>query len=197
MRKATDDDHENVIDVTARTFDDDPVLDWMLRRDDRHSEAVRLFMQALGRLIYFRHNEVYVNEAGTGATMWLPPGASGDIGILEQIRSIPTMIRMAGLSGISRLWRVQSLLEKKHPTQPHYYLFTIAALPEKRGQGIGSSLMEPMTQRFDEQQVGAYLENSREANFPFYRRHGFEVMEHLHLPGGPPMWLMWREPISR
>jgi len=38
------------------------------------------------------------------------------------------MIRM---TEIPRLLRVQSLLEKKHPTQPHYYVFTIAALPEK------------------------------------------------------------------
>lgn len=146
-------------------------------------------------MIYLPHRESYINDAGTGATMWLPPGVTGDVGLIQTLCSVPAMVRIAGLTGIPSMLRVQSFLGGKHPTKPHYYLFSIASLPEMRGQGIGSALMTPMTARFDEQQVGAYLENSRSANLPFYRRHGFEVMEQVQLPGdGPTMWLMWREP---
>ena len=29
---------------------------------------------------------------------------------------------------------------------------------------------------------------------PPVSRHGFEVTEEVQLPGGPPVWLMWRDP---
>lgn len=195
MKKATKDDSDAVIDITAKGFHDDPVMKWMLRRDRKYEFALQLFMRTLAHLIYLPHRESYINDARTGATMWLPPGVTGDIGLIQQLRSVPAMIRIAGISGIPSMLRVQSFLDGKHPTKPHYYLFSIASLPEMRGQGIGSALMTPMTDRFDEQQVGAYLENSRSANLPFYQRHGFEVVEQVQLPGGgPTMWLMWREP---
>jgi len=28
----------------------------------------------------------------------------------------------------------------------------------------------------------------------FYARHGFRVIEEVRMPGGPPVWLMWRDP---
>ena len=120
-----------------------------------------------------------------------------DVSLPRRIRSLPPMIRAIGLRGIRQWLQLQTLMDSKHPVKPHYYLFTIATLPEKLGQGVGGSLMKPMTDRFDKQNVGAYLENSRTANLPFYHRHGFEVTEEIQLPNdGPPMWLMWREPRS-
>lgn len=195
VHRATQNDFDVVCDVTAKGFADDPVLTWMLRKGPDQAETVRLFIRTMARLIYFRTGESWVNDAGTGATMWLPPGASGDLSFREQIRSTPTMIRLAGLTGIPRLLRVQSFLDEKHPKEPHYYLFTIASLPEMRGQGIGSGLMEPMMQQFDQEQIPSYLENSKEANLSFYQRHGYEVVEEIRLLNeGPPMWLMWRKP---
>jgi len=37
------------------------------------------------------------------------------------------------------------------------------------------------------------LRGSNVKNLPFYRRHGFEVIDELQLVmNGPTMWLMWR-----
>jgi hypothetical protein len=46
----------------------------------------------------------------------------------------------------------------------------------------------------DSDQVGAYLESSKERNIDFYARHGFRVLGEIELLRGPKMWKMWRDP---
>jgi hypothetical protein len=46
----------------------------------------------------------------------------------------------------------------------------------------------------DRNEVGAYLESSKESNLAFYGRHGFRVTDELTLPDGPVIWSMWRDP---
>jgi hypothetical protein len=61
--------------------------------------------------------------------------------------------------------------------------------------GFGAALLRPMLERCDADGVPAYLEATSPRNRALYERHGFEVTEELKLPaGGPPIWLMWREP---
>lgn len=88
-----------------------------------------------------------------------------------------------------------NLLEGKHPKAPHYYLLAIGVDPPRQGKGIGSRLMTPILDRCDREGMPAYLESSKERNLALYERHGFRVVEQVELPGGgPPVWLMWREP---
>ena len=48
-------------------------------------------------------------------------------------------------------------------------------------------------ERCDAEHMPAYLESSNVKNLPFYRKHGFEVVDELRLAmNGPTLWLMWR-----
>jgi hypothetical protein len=38
----------------------------------------------------------------------------------------------------------------------------------------------------------AYLESSKKKNLSFYQKHGFEVIDELQIPEGPPIWTMMR-----
>jgi hypothetical protein len=50
-------------------------------------------------------------------------------------------------------------------------------------------------ERCDDEGIPAYLEATSAGNRDLYLRHGFEVIEEARWPGGgPPLWLMWREP---
>ena len=66
---------------------------------------------------------------------------------------------------------------------------------DQQGKGVGGALMRPVLEHCDAEGIPCYLESSKERNLPFYRRHGFEVVEEVRLPDdGPLLWTMWREP---
>ena len=93
-----------------------------------------------------------------------------------------------------RLFEILGLMEEKHPSESHYYLFLLGTRPEWQGRGLGSSLMAPVLETCDRDRVPAYLEATSERNKQLYLRHGFEVTEEIPLPDGPTMWPMWRSP---
>jgi ribosomal protein S18 acetylase RimI-like enzyme len=90
-----------------------------------------------------------------------------------------------------------TVLEAKHPREPHYYLAFIGVDPEWQGRGLGAAVMAPVLERCDEQGASAFLEASTPRNRALYERHGFTVTEEFTLGrGAPPQWRMWRAPAN-
>jgi ribosomal protein S18 acetylase RimI-like enzyme len=86
-------------------------------------------------------------------------------------------------------------VEALHPTEPHWYLFTLGTAPERQGHGVGSALLRSRLAHIDESGEPAYLESSKERNLPLYERFGFKVIDTLpSVAGSPVIWRMWREP---
>jgi GNAT superfamily N-acetyltransferase len=141
-----------------------------------------------------RHDETYTNRGVTGVAIWVPPGDHGKPGLLEQLGQLRQIVSMFGRD-TRRALRVFSFMEENHPEEDHYYLSLLGVEPEYQGQGIGSTLMQPVLDRADDEGVPAYVEATSERNRPLYRRHGFEDLRTVHWPDdGPPLFLMWREP---
>ncbi len=83
---------------------------------------------------------------------------------------------------------------RHHPKQRHWYLQMLGTEPASQGKGLGSSMITGVLDRCDRDGESAYLEASKEDNVPFYMKHGFVVSEEMHIPRGPTVWAMWREP---
>jgi ribosomal protein S18 acetylase RimI-like enzyme len=189
VRKATRDDVPQLSDVLARAFHDDPMMDWLAPGVQRKR---RLFSADL-RHIHFDNDELYTTPDIEGGAVWAPPGKWRNT-VRQMVRMAPTSTAVLGWR-IVRGLRAFRTIEKHHPREPHWYLAVLGTHPDHQGKGVGSALLAPVLARCDAEGVPAYLESSKEANVPFYRRHGFEVTAPLDVPaGGPRIWLMWREP---
>ena len=178
-------------------FADDPVINWMLRSDERAPEAWDDFFSSsvddhlgAGRLV----DAVTVDGSVAGAALWTPPpGAQptpwrGRLGLWS-------LRRWTGLRRFPRFWRLVAATEARYPPFPHYYLFLLGVSPDAQGRGIGAALLDARLAAVDREGLPAYLESTNPRNLSLYRRHGFEVVEELRLGrGAPPMWLMLREP---
>ena len=179
----------------ARAFADDPVLSWLLRADARLEQA-RLRYFELAFALQQRHELVFCDASYRGAALWVPPDA-WRMGFVSELRLLPSIVAMAGLSRVTRALRVLHTMESRHAqhaAEPHYYLFGVGVDPAHHGRGLGGALVSRGVVEADARGLAAYLECSNERNLTLYRRLGFEVLEEIGFGSGSPrMWLMRRD----
>lgn len=193
MRRATPADVPALVASLTRAFMDDPLMCWIQPHGRRRAAGLRRFFSIQLRQVFLPGGEVWVAGPGSAGALWVGPGAPRP-GLRDALRLAPMVPHLG--RGVVRALRLLALVERHHPhDRPHWYLGVLGTDPPAQGRGLGSAVLAPVLARCDADGLGAYLESSKEANIPFYRRHGFEVVCRLCAPGGgPPLWPMWREP---
>lgn len=205
----------------ALAFQDDPVMSWCFPNADRRRRILGAGFLLFVNRVWLPERECFIADGVPGAVTadgvagavtadgvpaavtadgvagtacWLPP-SRWHLPARRQLALLPSLVRIAG-ARTPRFLRLSALVESKHPAErPHWYLPALGVEPGSQGRGLGSRLMFPVLERCDRDGVPAHLEASTPRNRALYERHGFEVTEELQLPrGGPPIWLMWREP---
>jgi GNAT superfamily N-acetyltransferase len=177
--------------MLADAFHDDPVMKWWIDDSERAAVLPRFF-NVLLRELFLPNGEVYTTDDLVGGALWGVPGR-WPIDDERQAELAPVWLEVLG-SHAKGGYKLSSLLDEQHPTDPHYYLGVLGVAPQRQGLGIGSALMEPLLTRCNSEGIPAYLEATNPRNRDLYLRHGFEVRQELRLPDGPPLWLMWRNP---
>lgn len=179
--------------LLGEAFWDDPVWEWVVTDPARRRRHLGpAFAQLIRDATADGH--VWTTEDLSGAAMWAPPGRWKSTPRQIMRMALP-LARAVGPRHARSRSVAMSVMDRHHPTEPHWYLAILGADPQRRGQGVGGALMEPMVQRCDEEGMPAFLESSKEQNLAFYHRFGFEVTGQVQLaPDCPPLWSMWRDP---
>ena len=94
------------------------------------------------------------------------------------------------------LLRIDGAMHRKHPKEPHHYLFVLGVEPSRQGQGVGRALLDALSARADDAKLPCYLETDTEDNVRFYRSAGYDVIDELRIAslGDLHMWCMRRAP---
>lgn len=185
-RKATADDLPELSRALAAAFHQDPIFNWWIPDGERRREILPRFFRVVAEA-NLPDGEVYTESDVVAGAVWSPPGAD------DAEEMIPALAELSG-EYADRLFEVFELMDEKHPTEPHHYLFILGTRPEWQSRGIGSALMRPVLEVCDRDRLPAYLEATCEDNVRLYLRHGFEVTGSIPLPDGPSLTPMWREP---
>lgn len=197
-RPATKQDLRGMGEALADAFHDDPVMAYVFGDDEAHRDRwLRPFFHHEGAR-HLRERHVFTTDDHAGASYWDPPGR-WQTGVRDYL-GIAVPMLMGVNRRIPRALRGLGRVEAAHKRQPadHYYLAVLGTRTSAQGTGVGSALMAPVLEICDRDSIGAYLESSKERNVPFYRRHGFQVVEEIEFgPGGPTLWAMWRDPQPR
>jgi len=193
VRRATAGDVTAMAAQMARTFLDDPVTSHIFRNEARREAGLRAYFRTQMQADYLPFGGCYTTYDYAGSAIWAPAGKPLQTGLAGILTMLPVLRYVA--ANLATTLRLLALVESKHPHQPHWYLASLGTAVEQQGKGVGGALMRPVLEHCDAEGIPCYLESSKAQNLPFYRRHGFEVVEEVPLPDeGPTLWTMWREP---
>jgi ribosomal protein S18 acetylase RimI-like enzyme len=194
IRKLTTDDVDTVAGAMARAFFDDPLQVWIFPDDaDRLVRLERMFALQI-RYSSLPLGESYTDPSRSCGAFWMPPGEALPEDDLTE--SAGPLTAIVGADALTRLNAAFTVMRDAHPSAPHFYLAGLGTDPPRQGQGLGSAAIAPVLARCDRDRTPAYLESTKERNVAFYERHGFRVTSTIAAPpDGPPMWLMWRDPL--
>ena len=193
------DPYKRVTATLVRAFLQDPLK---IRLAPDYQGRERMLYWLLGGVVRYClvYGEVYTNADVSGAACWLPPGYA-HLRLWGSLRAWGLLPGTLGAMPPNRLWlslQMQSFIEKQHERcmpGPHWYLFLLGVSPERQGQGVGSSLIEPVLRRASLDGLPCYLETQTSQNVSFYQKHGFTVVDQGEPRGlGMPLWFMTRMP---
>ena len=192
---ATAADVPAVAAMLARAFRDNPGFVGLLRGDgpEQRLRAIGGCMlgfcaavQRFGTIELIREH-----GAAVAATLSFAPGQY-PMALRGELQVAAGVIR-ARLARAHRFARADQFMQRRHPREPHAYLWFLGTDPDHQGRGHGSELLRAFTARADASHTLSYLETDREHNVRLYQRHGFEVQAETIVPGmDARMWFMPR-----
>jgi len=186
-------DRALVTEIIAGAFADDPLLNWIALQDARRLQRIKRLVKTTVDL-FMPEGITHIDAEGRGCALWVNPSAPG-LTFLQTVRVIAMLGAVAGYRRLPAMMEFYRQFERLTPAEPAFHLFYLAVIPEARGRGIGSALLQPVLKRCDAECIPAYLENSSSANLKLYERHGFHLTRQWHITeSGPSIWCMYREP---
>lgn len=190
IRAATSADVTALGSLLAQAFVEDPFARWIL--DGRGPSALETLYRAVVG-VNLPHRRVFTNESQTAVAVWRPPSKTR-LGIREELALLAATVRTIGIPRFLRLLPQFLTIERRHPKGAYAQLVVLGVAENARGRGLASELLRSVLAECDVESTPVYLETSNDRNLPLYARHGFEVIDALSLPKGPPVWFMWRAP---
>jgi ribosomal protein S18 acetylase RimI-like enzyme len=189
---------EQGAELLARAFQDAPDMKFFIGDETKmlDKSTIRFYKAVIiGGLLY---GKVYTTPSMDGIAVWASPETTNfSFGVLFRTGLLSALFSL-GFRPMLRFINSSSYVQKlQHQviTEPRWVLIYLGIEPSQQGKGIGGILIQPILARADADGVPCYVESADERNLTFYKRHGFEIVNHGQVPnGGPQVWVMVREP---
>lgn len=187
----TDTEIKQSLDTLTLAFSTDPLFRWLFPEADTYINCFPTFIKGFGGRS-FSLGTAFSDPDGDGVSLWLPPTERPEEGILSEFFQ-----EHLSESKLTTAGAAFEELDSYHPDKPFWHLTLIGVDPACQQNGIGSSLMNHVTEIIDENPTPAYLETANPATISLYIRYGFEPVGTIHQPPMPPLISMVRPATSK
>lgn len=187
-RQLTLTDLEPMAQVLARSFEEDPLVSFILPNKKTRVKTVAKFFRAMGRLNIRAGSAFGVSDPLEGVAIWNFPNKPEASAAPKDLLAFLPVLFSPYVIGVRRARAVLSQIDanhKKYAGEPHFYLDNLGVLASARGRGLSSKLIRPFLAMADSQHAVAYTDTVTKSNVPLYRHFGFELVEEnpIHATG--------------
>ena len=198
-RSLTISDLEPMAQVLAQSFEEDPLVAYILRNRKTRVKTVAKFFRAMCRINIQNNMAFGVSEPLEGVAIWNFPNQPKTSATLKDLLTFIPLLLSSYPFGAQRaraFFQQNEVLHKKYASEPHFYLDNLGVLPSARGKGLSSKLIRPFLEMADAQKVIAYTETVTRANIPLYEHFGFQCVEESYIPGMGITLYALRRPVQ-
>jgi len=185
---ATASDLDGVTATLTAAFVTDPLWSWAFPNPADLSVWWRFCIRSA-----LRYPWVWISGDYAVASVWIPP--DGIELTEEEEKRVEPLIRDLIGPRCDDVIELLDRFEASHPREePHYYLSLLGIHPDRRGEGLGMTLLAENLKRMDAERIPAFLESSNPKNNSRYERLGFRQVGEFATPDGARrVATMWRE----
>jgi ribosomal protein S18 acetylase RimI-like enzyme len=189
MLKAEYKDKPLVVNILAKSFNDNKSVNYIIQQDKtREQRLIKLMEYSFDYCSLF--GEVYLSEDKKACALLVLPDKKQ-----SSLKSILLDAKLAlsciGLFNLKKALDRESKIKHLHPKSLMYYLWFIGVHPGDQHKGLGSSLLHDLIARGEQLKRPIYLETSTLENIPWYKKFGFKIYEELDI--GYKLFFLKRE----
>jgi len=172
MRKANHNDKNTVVEILTASFEKDPHVNWLVAQSKKKNKLKTLVEYVFGESL--ERGEIYISDDNKAVALW-----NSDKREKFTFRFIVRNLSFLFHVGLRSTIRALTAGKKIHDFYPkhqrYFQLYMIGVLPEAQGIGLASSLMNPMIERMEMENIPLYLETANARNVEIYKKKGFVI----------------------
>jgi hypothetical protein len=172
-------DKDLIVDILARSFNDNKSVNYIIRQDVKREQRIRRLMEYSFDVCYM-FGDVFLSNDKAGCALIVMPDKKKTT-IKSIIADVKFIMSRIGLSNIKKAMDREAKIKKHHPESSMYYLWFISVDPVKQNNGTGSSLLKDVVRQASLKNRSVYLETSVLKNIVWYEKHGFKTYKELDL----------------
>jgi GNAT superfamily N-acetyltransferase len=188
MKKARYSDKNIVVDILTKSFDSNTSVNFVIKQDETRISRIKTLM-AYSFDICFSFGEVFLSPENNACALVLFPDKKR-ITVKTIMWDLRLIWNGIGVMNVWRVMRREAKIKEMRPKELMYYVWFGGVDPKYQNKGIGTKLLNDLTQDSIVKKRAIFLETSVLKNVKLYQKHGFQIYRELEL--GHKLYFMKR-----
>ncbi len=175
MREAKNSDKQLVINILSKSFDTNKSINYVVKQDAKRLERIKILME-YSFFMGYNFGKVFISNDNNSCAILIHQKKTTLKSVLWDIKLIFNVI---GVKRVLKVLKRENKLKSIQPKEKFIHLWYLGVFPEFQSKGIGTELLNNVTQYYKKEQI--YLETSTLSNLPFYKKNGFKIIDEIEL----------------